>query len=101
MGVMAGSGVESVRANIFWDATEPAPGVYDWSEGIARAFWYSWASGYTTKGKLLTTPTFQYSGLTRWSQGRPFVSLPLLAAYRRVAEKYEGCRKSANAHVCG
>lgn len=32
MGVMARSGVESVRSNIFWSSTEPAPGVYDWSE---------------------------------------------------------------------
>jgi hypothetical protein len=71
------------------------------SAGIARAFWYSWASGYTTRGKLPTTPTFEYSGLTRWSPGQPFVSLPVLAAYQRVAERYEGCRKSDNAHRCG
>jgi hypothetical protein len=69
--------------------------------GIARAFWYSWASSYSTKGYLPTTPTFQYSGLTRWSPGQQFVSLPALAAYQRVAERYEGCRKSSNARRCG
>jgi hypothetical protein len=32
MGLMARSGVESVRSNIYWSATEPARGVYDWTE---------------------------------------------------------------------
>jgi hypothetical protein len=32
MGLMARSGIESVRSNIYWSATEPAPGVYNWTE---------------------------------------------------------------------
>jgi len=32
MGLMAGSGVESVRTNFFWEGTEISPGVYNWSQ---------------------------------------------------------------------
>jgi hypothetical protein len=32
MGLMARSGVESVRSNIYWSGTEPEPNVYDWTE---------------------------------------------------------------------
>ena len=32
MGLMARSGVESVRSNVYWSATEPSPGVYDWTQ---------------------------------------------------------------------
>ena len=32
MGLMARSGVESVRSNIYWSATEPKRNVFDWSE---------------------------------------------------------------------
>lgn len=41
MGLMARSGVESVRTNFYWDAAEPAPppAPYDWTatDGIVRA----------------------------------------------------------------
>jgi hypothetical protein len=32
MGLMARSGVESVRSNIYWSSTETAPGVYNWTQ---------------------------------------------------------------------
>jgi hypothetical protein len=32
MGIMARSGVESVRSNIYWSATEPSPNVFNWAE---------------------------------------------------------------------
>ena len=31
MGLMARSGVESVRSNIYWSSTEPSPNVYNWT----------------------------------------------------------------------
>lgn len=71
------------------------------SAGISRAFWYTWATSYNKRTTNGLTPTFAYSGLTRWTPGSPFRRLPVLVAYERAAAKYEGCRKSAVATHCG
>jgi hypothetical protein len=43
--------------------------------------------------------TFQYAGLNRFA-GNVFTRLPVLSTYARVAARFEGCRKSANARRC-
>lgn len=68
--------------------------------GIQRTFWYTWASPYKVTNEFGNPPTFQYTGLVKWQPGQPFAPLPLLSAYARVAARFEGCRKTANAQVC-
>ena len=43
--------------------------------------------------------SFRYSGLNRLSGG-VFSPMPILGSYTRLAAKYQGCRKSADARVC-
>jgi hypothetical protein len=66
--------------------------------GIRQAYWYTWASQYNREGAL-SVMTFRYAGLTRL-RGSVFSPMPLLRTYTRVAARYEGCRKSANARRC-
>ena len=70
------------------------------SAGIARAFWYTWATSYSASHPNGITPTFAFSGLTQWMANSPFRQLPVLVAYERAAAKYEGCRKSDVATRC-
>jgi hypothetical protein len=68
------------------------------TDGIARAYWYTWFSSYSLNipGDI---PTFRFAGLTRWD-GRaadPFHPQPGLAAYAKVAARFEGCRKTTRA----
>ncbi len=70
------------------------------SLGIARAFWYTWASGYSTKHTNPLNSTFAFAGLTSWQPGQPFRDLPVLKAYARTAARLEGCRKSSVATRC-
>ncbi len=69
-------------------------------DGIARAFWYTWASAYVPQALFGNSPTFQYSGLVKWQPGQVFQPLPVLSAYARVAASFEGCAKAANARTC-
>jgi Beta-galactosidase len=64
------------------------------SLGIQRAFWYTWVSPYVDQSLFGNPPTFQYSGLVKWQPGQPFVPLPVLSTYARVAARFEGCRHS-------
>jgi hypothetical protein len=59
--------------------------------GIARVYWYTWASPYGA-----TTGVFGYSGLNTFD-GIGVKPQPALDAYRRMAAAYEGCRKDARA----
>ena len=43
--------------------------------------------------------SFRYAGLTRLRNG-VFSPMPILRTYTRLARKYEGCRKSADARRC-
>ena len=58
---------------------------------IQRVYWYTWASSYNR-----SAGTFDFSGLNVFdgSKVRP---KPALAAYRRLARTYEGCRKDRRA----
>lgn len=66
--------------------------------GLARAYWYTWGSSYDASDP--NRDTFDFSGLTTWSPGRPFTPLPLLDTYRRSAIRWEGCAKTSNARRC-
>jgi hypothetical protein len=59
--------------------------------GIARVYWYTWASPYGA-----TTGVFGYSGLNTFD-GIGVKPQPALDAYWRMAAAYEGCRKDARA----
>ncbi len=69
-------------------------------QGIARVFWYTWASPYTDTFAFGTAPTFQYAGLVKWNTNQPFKTLPLLSSFARVVARYEGCRKNSSGR-CG
>jgi hypothetical protein len=59
--------------------------------GIERVYWYTWATAYTRESGI-----FGYSGLNSYD-GFEVEPMPALAAYRRMAASYEGCRKDATA----
>jgi polysaccharide biosynthesis protein PslG len=61
--------------------------------GVRRAYWYTWASSYRGGGAL---GFFEFSGVTRYLHGRD-QDRPALSAYRAVARRYEGCRKTTRA----
>ena len=58
---------------------------------IQRVYWYTWASSYETGGGV-----FDWAGLNVFRDG-VIKARPALAAYRRVARRYEGCRKDSTA----
>ena len=58
---------------------------------VERVYWYTWASPYHGG-----TGVFGYSGLNVFSRGH-VKQMPAMAAYRRMARAYEGCRKDARA----
>ena len=66
---------------------------------VKQVYWFAWNTPYDRAGPL-STMTFRYSGLTRFSGG-VFSPLPILRTYASVAAKYQGCRKSSNARRCG
>jgi hypothetical protein len=61
--------------------------------GVRRAYWYTWA------GPEQGTSTFGWAGLLR-QQGNTFTPKPALAAFRQLAQRYEGCRKTDDARRC-
>ena len=70
-------------------------------QGIARTYWYTWASPYSPHSFGGQPPTFQYTGLEKWTPGQSvFTPLPLLHAYAKVAARFEGCSKGTNARTC-
>jgi hypothetical protein len=66
--------------------------------GIAQAYWYTWATQYNNNSPE-SVMSFRYAGLTRL-RGGEFRRMPVLRTYTRVAARYQGCRKSANARRC-
>jgi hypothetical protein len=68
------------------------------SVGITQAYWFTWASQYDDDYPA-SDVSFRFSGLTRFAGGT-FTRKPILATYARVAARYEGCRKSADARRC-
>jgi hypothetical protein len=65
---------------------------------ITQVYWYAWATEYDTNSPL-SVMAFRFGGLTRVAGGA-FSPMPLLGTYARMAAKYEGCRKSADARRC-
>ena len=59
--------------------------------GIEHVYWYTWASPYEA-----TTGVFGYAGLNAFD-GVLVKPMPAMAAFRRMARAYEGCRKDARA----
>jgi hypothetical protein len=59
--------------------------------GIEHVFWYTWASPYRRESGV-----FGYTGLNSFD-GVRVKPVPAMAAYRRMARAYEGCRKDARA----
>jgi polysaccharide biosynthesis protein PslG len=66
---------------------------------IQRAYWYTWFSPYSPIPMAGNPATFQYTGLVQWDlqAGHPFVPLPILSTYAKVAAKFEGCRHNTQA----
>ena len=58
---------------------------------ITRVYWYTWASSYSQ-----SAGAFDFSGMNVFD-GRDVTAKPSLAAYRKSARKYEGCKKDQRA----
>jgi hypothetical protein len=58
---------------------------------IQRVYWYTWASSYRRGAGV-----FDYSGLNVFN-GRKVTAKPALRAYRKIARRYQGCRKTSRA----
>jgi hypothetical protein len=61
--------------------------------GVAKVFWYTWASPYGRGGSI-----FNYAGLQRFDD-RSFQAQPALRAYQRSARRHQGCQKTSTG-VC-
>jgi hypothetical protein len=59
--------------------------------GIRHVYWYTWATSYDA-----TSGVFGFAGLNAFSAFH-VKPMPAMAAYRRTARAYEGCRKDARA----
>jgi hypothetical protein len=55
--------------------------------GLARVYWYTWASEYGSGGSI-----FNYAGLQEFRAGT-FTAQPALGAFQRVAREFQGCQK--------
>ena len=58
--------------------------------GVARAYWYTWASSYDKRTRAI----FDFTGLVRW-RNPDMTPRKALKAYRSRARAYEGCKKDA------
>jgi hypothetical protein len=58
---------------------------------LTHVYWYTWASPYGSGGSI-----FRYAGLQRYDGGS-LIAQPALDAYRRSAERFEGCAKDERA----
>ena len=66
--------------------------------GVTQAYWYTWATPYDADSPQ-SDVSYRFSGLVRARSGA-FAPMPVLGAYARVAARYEGCRKGADARRC-
>jgi hypothetical protein len=60
---------------------------------VGKVFWYTWASPYGRGGSI-----FKYAGLQSFDD-TSFKAQPALSTYRRLAVRYQGCRKTVTG-VC-
>lgn len=63
------------------------------SLGVARVYWYDWASQYKDKKGQF----FDYAGLVQWRVGQVSKPRPAFKDYVELARKYEGCQKTTTA----
>jgi hypothetical protein len=56
---------------------------------VGRVFWYTWSSPYRPLSDI-----FDFAGLQSYYRGS-FERKPALRAYRRAAQRYEGCAKGS------
>jgi hypothetical protein len=68
---------------------------------VRRAYWYNWATTYSSTPCAGESLSFQFAGLMRTDcRQSTFSPTPLLSAYARTARRYQGCAKSADARRC-
>jgi polysaccharide biosynthesis protein PslG len=67
--------------------------------GVKQIRWYTWATQYDANS-YPSIRAFRFSGLTRLNGNGTFSPMPILRTYARLAARYEGCRKTSNAHRC-
>jgi hypothetical protein len=60
--------------------------------GIARVYWYTWASSYAPDAG---PSIFDYSGLFSWDGSDAPRQQPAYSYYVRAARHYEGCKKTS------
>ena len=65
---------------------------------ITQAYWFAWATPYDNNTPQ-SDVTYRFAGLNRFAGG-VFSPMPILKTYSKIAAKYQGCRKSANARRC-
>ncbi len=65
------------------------------STRVERAYWFTWASEYNPNTGNQLVSIFGFSGLTRYTPSTTSIEeKPALAAYRRSAQRYQGCSKT-------
>lgn len=57
--------------------------------GIARIYWYDWASRYAAKGRD-NIVDFDYAGLIKWHGGSSFTRKPAYRAFVKALRRFEG-----------
>lgn len=57
---------------------------------LERVYWFTWGSRY---GK--SRSNFDFAGLIKTADGITYKSTPALSAYRRTAQRWQGCAKNA------
>ena len=58
---------------------------------LDKVFWYTWASRYGGRGPSI----FNFSGLIRTQNGEVYTAQPALGAFRRSAQRRQGCVKTS------
>jgi len=64
--------------------------------GLTQVYWFTWASSFNPNDPS-SDVSHDFAGLLRYRPPARFIAQPALAAYSRVAQQLEGCRKSSNA----
>jgi polysaccharide biosynthesis protein PslG len=68
---------------------------------VGQVLWFEWATSYSSAlapgafGRV----SFQFAGLNRIA-GANITPMPVLDTYTRIAARFEGCRKTADARRC-
>jgi hypothetical protein len=65
---------------------------------VTKVYWFSWATPYNADSPAGDVG-FRFSGLTKITN-ETFTPMPILRTYSKVARKYQGCRKGADARRC-